>query len=893
MSGRSGDPWEVRVYRALLRILAGRLFRLHGRAMASVLRDRLDEAGARRSLRRRLLAGALWDAARHGPAASAAIPRAGRGSRRALGVGVESALRDVRFALRSLLRRPLFAGLSVVTLALGIGGTTAIFSIVDGVLIKRLPYRDPDAVVSVWRAWPDWRGQEILDYVWDHIQFALEDYEGLRDGARTLTNVEAAVHRRVPLTSDGRTEEIRVGYATSGLFEMLGVDPVVGRTFVEGEALPAPVGARVALLSRQLWTRLFAADPSVVGRTISLGGESYEVVGVLPGWFRLPSDLVTINDNAGAADDGLREVWLPLGRVEAACGNCLEVLARLAPGHTLEEARAEARTFVTEGPAHQLARVEPRKAYLTRRTETPLLVLLMAAGILLAVACLNVAGLLAGEATGRQREIAVRRALGAGRGRVVRQLLTESALLGLLGAAGGVALAWLGTDALLAVAPPLPRLEEVGISGRVLAFAMASGLVTGLLFGLAPALGLVGGGPAPSGTRATRGSDARRFRAAVLTLQVGLTVTLLVAGGLFGRSLTRLMAVDPGFVPAGLATLSFTAPPGARGEDAGLSSLQSDVIDAVARLPGITAVTATDQLPFPGGHFSNGFRIERNGAPVGTTFWNRSVLPGYFETLGIPLLQGRLLSDADAPGAPDVIVVSRSLAERSWPGETPLGKVVTNGESSWTVVGVVGDVHQKTLGAAPQPTFYRSLLQRPRARLYLAARTAGDPAAVIPSMRRAIWALGPTTSITEAGVMTALIRDSEADDRFRALLMRTFAALATLLAAVGIFGVTARGVAGRTRELGIRAALGATGGGLVRLVVREGLTSAAAGVVLGSAGAWAAAAAVRHLLFGVDPHDPGIYARVVALALAVCVVAAWIPARRATRIDPRRAIAEE
>lgn len=892
MSPPRHEPWEVRLYRSVIARLPGRLLRLHGSDMAALLRDRLVEVGPRPVARMRMLAGALLDAVRHGRAVRPPSPTPPVAAPRASAFA-ESVLQDMRFALRSLRRRPLFTVVAIVTLGLGIGGTTAIYSVVDAVLVRALPFRDPETLVSVWRAWPDWRGREVLDYVWDHIHFPVEDYLALHEGNRAFTAVEATVHRRLPLALADRTQDVGVGFATGGLFEMLGVRPLIGRTFGPDETLPSPRGARVAVISAQLWRAAYGGDPRWVGREISLGGELYEVVGVLPEGFRLPSDLVTITDNAGAADAGLRDVWLPLGGAEAECGNCVELLARLAPGVTLEQARADVRRFLVEGPSNQLARVIPRKDFLIRGAATPLLLLLAAAAILLLVACLNVAGLLLGEATGRGEEVAVRTALGAGRARVARQLLTESALLGVSGAGLGLLVAWVCTDGLLRLAPPIPRLDEVALSGRILALTVGTGLGTGLLFGLAPTVGLVARGVRLGTRGGTSGAGTRRSYAVVVALQVGLTVALLVAGGLFERSLSRLMTVDPGFSADGLATISYTIPVEPSASAEARLSFHEEVMRSVRTVPGVRAVTATDELPFPGGDFSRAFRIERRGESVQTTFWSRTVMPDYFETMEIDLLAGRPFTAADGPGAPQVVVVSRSLAERSWPGESPLGKRIHDGAREpweWTVVGVVDDVRQKALGAEPQPTFYRPLAQRPPARVHLAVRVAGDPRDALQALQRAVWSVDPSISIASTGVMSRLMRDSEADDRFRALLVTTFAVLATVLAAVGIFGVTARGVASRRLELGIRSALGAGAPRLLVLVLRDGMTSALAGVGLGLILAWSVAGGLAGMLYGVEPRDPKVFATVALLALGVCLLASWIPARRATRTDPREAM---
>ena len=620
-----------------------------------------------------------------------------------------------------------------------------------------------------------------------------------------------------------------------------------------------------------------------------MGGGSYEVVGVLPAHFRLVSDMVTTHENGGAIDPGIRDVWIPLGGAQANCGNCLEILARLVPGRTTLEARAEVQRLLTDQSNHaeQLARVVLHKERITQGFGTPLLVLFGAAGMLLLIACLNVAGLLAGEAVGREQEMAVRSALGAGKGRVARQLLTESALLGLIGAFAGVFVAWLTTSALLSVAPPMPRLNEVGLSLRALLFATVVGLTTGIAFGLAPAVSLMGNRDVLQSRGLTRRRRAASLHAGVVSIQLGLTVILLIVAGLFGRSLGRLMSVDPGFRPERLATFAFDVPAARASNDETILQFQSEGVRTAGAVPGVAAVSLTSELPFPGGKGSRSFALEPDGPMSQTAMWHRSVLPNYHDTMGIPLLAGRMLAPSDRRGAPNVILVSQSFAEHIWPGESSLGKRLykTGPVGEWTVVGVVGDVRHKALGAPVEPTIYRTVAQAPMRRLYLVARTADDPAALSETLQRAIWALDPETPITESGVMTSLVRSSEADDWFRAIIMWTFAGLAAALAAVGIFGVTARAVAGRAQEMGIRSALGAQRWSLVALVLRQCLAISACGLAIGLAGALWVSRLIQSLLYGVQVWDPLTYGAVVGLVLAMCLMAGYVPVRRLARIS--------
>jgi putative ABC transport system permease protein len=894
--------WEVRVYRRFLRLLTRRWLRSYEADMVRLFQDRLVEIGPATGRRLGFLLRTLLDGIRHGMALCVQPDKGRSGSpKRRSGAGpggVGSVTQDVRFGLRTLRKRPLFATIAVVTLGLGIGGTTAIFSVVDGVLIRDLPYRDPEGLVSIWKAWPEWREIEGLEYVWDHIHFPWIDYMSLRDGATTLSGVAAFYNDERVLIGEGRPEELSVGMASANLFQVLGVQPTLGRTFLEEEVPPGAVeSALVALLSHELWVRRFGADPGVLGHSVQLDEASYQVVGVLPSGFRLGSDLISTHDNGGGVDPGLRDVWIPLPPVAAAteCGNCFEVLGRLAPGSTIPRVRDEVQALMTMGPESQLARVVGRKEMVTRGFTNPLLVLLGGAGCLLLIACVNVAGLLIGEAAGRRHEVAVRSALGAGRRRVVRQLLTENVLLGLIGSGVGILVAWLGTDALLALAPPIPRLEEVHLSGRVLALAVAAGVGTGVLFGLAPSLTLAGRAMGCGLGRRGQTSDrgARSLQSGVVTVQVGLTVVLLVAGGLFFQSFMKLMEVNPGFDPEGLAAVEISMPPDAPRAPGDSERFFREIVGVLEAVPGVSMVGGIQALPFPGGVNSQTIQVRRDGQPVWVAGWARFVLPSYHETMGIPLVAGRLLSDADAGDAPRAMLVSESLAELNWPGESPVGvRVGYNGEA-WTIVGVVGDVSQKSLAANVEGTFYVSTAQYPRRRLALVARTPDDPARYLPALQEAVWSVDPDIPISAATTVENLMSAAESDDRFRAVLLSVFAALATLLAAVGIFGVTARGVAQRGREMGIRTALGARSSELVSLVLRGSMVSAVMGTGLGLLAAYWISSLISHLLFGIGGHDPLTFAGVGTLLLSVCLLASYVPAHRVTRIQPMEVIAEE
>lgn len=895
MTGIPRMPWEARVFRGWIRLLGTRLTTDYDEELVGLFLDRLDEVGDSTSRRVGLLCRCAIDAGRHAATGHVKVHGTGRRESRRGGGGMDAMVKDVRFALRSLVRRPMFSSIAVLTLGLGIGGTTAMFSVVDGVLIRDLPYEDPSTLVSVWKAWPSWRGQDGLDYVWDHIQFPWEDYLNVREGVTSFTTVAAYQNDDHVLFGRGEPVPVSTGLASANLFSLLGVEPVLGRGFAVDEVPPEGEAAKVVLLSHEIWQRRFGSAPNVIGETVLLDDESYEVIGVLPDRFRLGSDLITTHENGGAVDSGLRDVWLPLGSDGVDCGNCFEVFARLAPGRTLDNARTEVQAAMTSSPApeDQVARVVPRKDVVTRGFGTPLLVLLGAAGLLLLIACTNVAGLLLGEAPSRRREIAVRSALGARRGRIVRQLLTESLILGLLGSGIGVAVALVGTDLLLAVAPPLPRLEEVGLSARVLLFAITAGLGTGLLFGLTPTLSLSRRSAHESLRTRGGASGSRRLQSTIVSIQVGLTVVLLVSGGLFGRSFTRVMSVDPGFDPDRIATMGVAIPPASPAEHEDAQRFYAALLSTLEQTPGVEAVSFTSALPFPGGTNSHSFMYERGGEDLHSTQWARWVEPSYFETLGIPLLRGRSLEESDVLGAPGAMVVSASLAEQNWPDESPLGARINYFGRDWSVVGVVGDVRQKSLGSPVEATFYVATGQISRRSMDVVVRTTGDAGEMIPELRTAIWSVGPDIPISAPAAMIDLMRTSEADDRFRALLMWMFAVWAVVLASVGLFGVTARAVASRSNEIAVRVALGARTKGLIGLVVRDGLVSSLFGIALGLLGAYWSANLIGHLLYEIDAHDPATFLGAAALSLGVCLVAAYTPARRVTAISPVQVLAED
>ena len=801
---------------------------------------------------------------------------------------METFLQDLRYAVRALLRAPGFTAAAVLTLALGIGANTAIFSVVNAVLLRSLPYPDPDRLVSVFHFA---KGNETT--------MSPANFEDLRAQA---TSYEAmAAYYGSGLTLTGRDEAVRLEGAevTGAFFDVLGVRPLLGRGFRPDENEAGK--SDVAVLSHSLWKNRFAGDRGVVGRTVLLDGTPHTVVGVMPEGFSFPAR---------------RDVWIPVTKDGAwGPGNrgawWISVIGRLKEGVTPERADTEARAVAarlekaypdvntgvsfTALPAHEAIVGDVRGK---------LLVLLAGVGFVLLIACANVANLLLARSAARRGEIAVRIALGAGRGRLVRQFLTESAILGLLGGGAGLLLALYGTEVLVALKPQgIPRLDGVGVDGTVVAFTLGLSLLTGLLFGLVPALQLTRPGlveELKEGGRGTQGGRrSARTRGALVLAQTALAVMLLAAAGLLLRSFLLLQGVDPGF-EKGQALVFRVSVPGSAYDDARAVVFYDRLLERMRAIPGVQQAGAVMGRPMGGLGF--GFSFEVDGwpealpgqAPVMET---RVATPDYFRAMGIPLLRGRAFTAADRAGSPQVVVLSESGVRKFFPNEDPMGKRIQLGWglgedrfAGGTVVGIVRDVKHFGLDEEEEPEIYLPHAQTPMKSMDVVLRTAVAPTSVLSAVRREVAALDPNVPVFKVETLEEVVGQSVSQPRFYTLLLGIFAAVALALAGIGIFGVTAYGVAQRTRELGIRMALGATAGEVVGLVVRQGMRVAAAGVALGLVGALLATRALRSMLFGVGAGDPITLVGVTAFLAAVALLACWIPARRAARLDPMAAL---
>jgi putative ABC transport system permease protein len=818
---------------------------------------------------------------------------------------METLLQDVRYGARVLAKHKGFTAVAVLTLALGIGANTAIFSVVNELLLRPLPYRDSDRVAMLWEVGPDGRHQNPTSranfLVW-------------REQAKSFEAIAAFSDQRANLTGVGDPEEVPMQIASSGLFNVLGVDAVVGRTFTKDDVQPG--APPVAVLGYGLWQRKFGGDRGVVGRPITLNGLPYTVVGVVPSNFQW-----YIRGRSGTGKPA--EVWTlltmpaPGSPPSAFLGRFLSVVGRLKPGVSVGQADTELKTvesrIAQDSPTYNKgfgAEVIPVREQLVGNVRPALWLLLGAVGFVLLIACANVANLLLARAASREKEIAVRTALGARRSRIVRQLLTESILLAVAGGACGLALAWWGIQALVAISPrDLISLQGVGLNLTVLGWTLGVALLTGVVFGLVPALEatrvdlndtLKEGGKGASG----QGSRSRGLRSALVVAEVALALVLLVSAGLLVKSFSKLRKIDTGFSTENVLTMVVRLPDTQKyNDDPEVVGFFRQAAERIRAIPGVRSVGIVNYLPLYGGMGSaTGFTIE--GHPValpgegpGTNV--RVADSGYFGTMGIPLLRGRNFNEAEDTQARHVVIVSESLAQKYFPGEDPLGKVISvemfDKPNPTQIVGVVGDVRYDSLTDAAEPTVYFPHPELTYSFMTLAIRTngAGDPADLTPAVRREISAIDPDQPVSDVRTMSQVMADTVGRARFSTLLFGLFAGLATLLAAVGIFGVMNYSVTLRTREIGLRMALGAQPSRVLVLVLRQGLLLTLVGVGVGLAGALALTRVMSSLLFGVNATDPATFAAIVPLLTIVSLVACYIPARRATRIDPLVALRYE
>jgi putative ABC transport system permease protein len=798
---------------------------------------------------------------------------------------------DLRHGARLLLRAPGFTCVAVAALAIGIGANTAIFSVVHALLLKPLPYGDPERLAVIWEHnLPRDRKNNVVspgNFIhWREMQQTFEDLSAV---SMTFS---------ATLTGAGDPEKLPVQFVSASFFQLLAVPPAIGRAFTADEDRP---GVRVVVMSDRLWTRRFAADPEVLRRPVTIDGNPYTVLGVMPPGFSYLDKTV--------------DLWVPVGfsaEARTPRGRWLTVLGRVKPGITMEQAQQDMARVHTElvrlFPEFNTgwtARVVPLEQQLTGDIRPALFVLLAAVTFVLLIACANVANLLLARATARHRELAVRAALGAGRGRLVRQLLAESLLLSIAGGASGLVLAWWSVRVLRAVVAehlPVQRLETVAIDAWVLGFTVAASLASGVLFGLVPALTASGGTLTTAlreGGRAGSGSRGNRARRAFVVVEVALALVLLAGAGLLIRSFIGLLNVNAGFDPARTVTMSVSLPGSRYREPADRTQFFQRLFERIEALPGVEAAGAVSFLPLTGLGAATSYEIVgEEQPPAGNEHVAdvRVVSNEYFKAMGIPLVRGRLFNEPDKADATNRIVINEAMARRHWPGQDPLGKRVRvnwNDTRDDEVIGVVGDVRHTSLEATP-----RSMTYWPHARfaypsMTIAIRTTADAPATARAAVAIVREQDADLAVADIRTMGDVVAESVAQRRLTMQIILAFALSALVLAAVGIYGVIAYGVTERTQEIGIRMALGAQRSDVLGMIVGEAMLLTAIGVGAGLAGGLAVTRLMTGLLFNVRPYDPLTFAAVALTLAAIGAAASYLPGRRATRVDPVIALRAE
>ena len=802
---------------------------------------------------------------------------------------LEAFVQDLRYGARRLIAAPAFALIAIVTLALGIGANTAIFSVAAGILLRPLPYPAADRLAMVWMD----NSRIKLSEDWH----SYPNYVDYKTRNSTFDSMAAFNRRYMTLTGSGEPERLTGAHSSATLFDVLGVQPMLGRTYSREEDQG---GAMVVVLSHRLWQRRFGAERDVVGRTIMLNGASRQVIGVMPEHFGFP-----------AIDT---ELWVPSPASkelrESRTSIWVQMIGRMKPGVTLQQAQSDlarinadiVRTFPNQKGYGVV--VEDYREQIVGRIRPVLLALVAAVGFVLLIACTNVANLLLARASAREREVAVRAALGAGHGRIVRQLLTESLLLGVFGGAAGLGLGWVGVNALVAAAPEnLPRLADITIDGRVLAFTTGVALLTGLLFGLVPAFQLARTDPVHTlkeGGRSATGLG-RALRRGLVVVEVALAVVLLVGAGLMIRSLVRMQRLDLGLRTDHVLSARVSLSGDRYREDAPTAEFTRRLVERAATLPGATSAATIGTVFISATPNSGNFSIEgrpdfkpeeRVEVPVD------SITPDYFRVLEIPLREGRFFDQRDSADAPRAVIVNETMARMFWPGESPIGRRIKYGQlssrSQWmTIVGVVADTRRTGHEAVVRPETYLPQAQSPDIGLALLVRTTGEPMALVSSLRAVLREIDPLVPLESIHPLDTEVAEMTAGRRLNTTLFVVFAVIAAILAAVGIYGVIAASVEQRTRELGVRLALGATGGSILRMVLVEGLWLVGVGLGVGMVASLAVSGAMARLLYEVQPTDAATLTSIAALTVIVALLASLVPAIRAVRVDPMTALRAE
>lgn len=800
-------------------------------------------------------------------------------------------LQDIRYGFRMLTKRPSFTIIVVLTLALGIGANTTIFSAVDAVLLNPLPYQDPDRLVAVWET-----NKQLSPEMWDRNEVALGNFRDWRSRNQVFEQLGSLFYADVNLTGTGEPERIKSCVVTTNFFQVLGIKPMIGRSFLpEEETIGSP---RVVILSNALWERLLGSDPNLTNKTLTLNGNPVAVIGVMPPGFDLqfPTNMRV-------------DMWLPL-RIDPANfdrnNHYLYALARLKPGISRDRAQSEMNLIASqlqqqypETNAQKDVNIVPLRKQLVGKVETYLYLLFAAVVFVLMIACANVAGLLLARVTARHKEVAVRIALGASRWRIIRQLMTESIILSILSGLLGLIFAYAGIKLLVALTPPdVPRLHEIGLHIPVFLWTLVISILTGVLFGLAPALQAsrpdLNGALKESAGRSQGGFQRAGLRNPLIVSEVAVALLLSVGAGLMIKSFMRLQQVSPGFEANNLLTMNIALPRQKYREPQQANAFFDQLAERIKNVPGVKSVGGVDPLPFSNSNASTGFLIE--GAPAVALgdrpdVGERAVTPAYFETMGIPVLKGRSFTAQDRDNTPHVIVVNEALASRYWPNQDVIGKRLGFEEDpskqSWReIVGVVGNVKHQGLEAEAKPEVYFPYQQLPRNFMTVVVRTSSDPMSMIPAIRGQVFTIDKDQPAFDVMTMDQRLAKSVATSRFVMLLLGTFSVLALGLAALGLYGAMAYLVSQRTQEIGLRMALGAQRSDVFKLVVGKGMRLALIGTAIGLVASLALTRVMGTLLFEVTPTDVLTFVIVSVVLLTVALLACYIPARRATNVDP-------
>jgi putative ABC transport system permease protein len=805
---------------------------------------------------------------------------------------------EFRYAIRSLVKHPSFTAIAVITLALGIGANTAMFSVINAVLLRPLPYQQPERLVTIWEESPG-RGMYQIP-----VSFAnLSDW---REQNHTFEQISAYTFTNLNLTGQGEPARLSAIRASANLFPVIGAVPMLGRQFLPEEDKDG--ANRVVILSHGVWQSRFGSDKGIVGRSVTLNNQGYTIVGVMPSSFQFP---VGFGYQGKILNESI-DVYVPLAPVadETRRGNySFFALGRLKPGATIGQARADMTAIESrleqqypDGNTGIGINLVPTAEQTVKEIRPALLVLFGAVAFLLLIACANIANLLLARAASRQKEIAIRTALGATRTGVVRLLLIETLILSLAGGFLGLLIAFWGTDALLALTPDnIPRLNEVGIDARVFGFTLAVSVVTGLLFGLIPAIQASKPDPIGAlkeGSRGSLGGAGKRTRNALVTVEVALALVMLIGAGLMIKSFLRLQQMNLGFNPDHVLAVDLTLSENRYPEGPQQIAFFQRALEGIQTLPGVQSAAATTGLPLTVSLNGSDFRIEGRPEPAAgqeMIINTRSVSPRYFQTLGIPVIKGREFSDRDKSDTPQSAIINNDLARVYFPNEDPVGKRITftDGESWMSIVGVVGDVKQLGLDSSAEPEVYLPHLQVPAASMSLVIRTTSDPLSVAAAVKNQIQTIDKDLPIDDAKTMQQLLAESVSGRRFNMLLLTVFAVVSLLLAIVGIYGVMSYAVTQRTQEIGIRMALGAKAGDVLTMVVKNGMSLALIGVGIGLAGSFALTRLLATLLFQVAPTDAVTFTGVSICLIVAALMACYIPARRATKVDPLVALRSE